>query len=256
MHNWINPFREHNFRVVFLTRASIMLAITMFMTFVEYYFAHVQHVTNFVTTTAVVAVFALGGGVASGLVFGILSDRLKRRAPVVSVATILMSFTALAFVVLPSNGITHGNLNLLLWPLGGVLGLGYGAFSSVDWAISIDALPSLKEAGKNLGLWSASATIPAIIAPLLGGIIITIANNYHAVDLGYRAIFLVASFFLIIAAICILFVHEKRKVEKQERMHRKVKLLKMEFRMFLKSILHREGSSTMQIKVTRIREAR
>lgn len=216
VHSWIDPWREHNFTIVFLTRASIMLAITMFMTFVEYYFAHVQHVTNFVTTTAVVAVFALGGGVASGLVFGILSDRLKRRAPVVAAATILMSFTSLAFVVLPSNGITHGNLNLLLWPLGVCFGLGYGAFSSVDWALSIDALPSLKEAGKDLGLWSASATIPAIIAPLLGGIIITIANNYHTVDLGYRAIFLVASFFLIVAAICILFVHEKRHVEKQD----------------------------------------
>jgi MFS family permease len=86
----------------------------------------------------------------------------------------------------------------------------------VDWALSIDALPSLKEAGKDLGLWSASATVPAIIAPLLGGIILTISNNYHALDLGYRVIFLVASFFLILAAICVLFVREKRHVQKQE----------------------------------------
>jgi MFS family permease len=118
--------------------------------------------------------------------------------------------------VLPSNEITRGNLNLLLWPLAVFFGLGYGAFSSVDWALSIDALPSLKEAGKDLGLWSASATIPAIIAPLLGGIILTIANNFQAVDLGYRVIFLVASFFLIIAAISILFVREKRNVHKQD----------------------------------------
>ncbi|HXR66417.1 MAG TPA: MFS transporter, partial [Ktedonobacteraceae bacterium] len=215
MHSWIDPWRKHNFTIVFLTRASIMLALAMFMTFIEYYFAHVQHVTNFVTTTAVVAVFALGGGVVSGLVFGILSDRLKRRAPVVSVAAIFMSFTALAFVVLPSSGTAPGSLSLLLWPLGVCFGLGHGAFSSVDWALTIDALPSLKEAGKDLGLWSASNTLPAILAPLLGGIIITIADGYHAVDLGYRAIFLLASLFLIVAAICILFVREKRNVQKQ-----------------------------------------
>lgn len=228
VHNWIDPWREHNFTVVFLTRASIMLALAMFMTFVEYYFAHVQHVTNFVTTTAVVAVFALGGGVVSGLVFGILSDRLKRRAPIVSVATVLMSFTSLAFVVLPSSGVNPGNLNLLLWPLGVCFGLGHGAFSSVDWALSIDALPSLKEAGKDLGLWSASFTIPAILAPLLGGIILTIANHYHAIDTGYRAIFLVASFFLIVAAVCVLFVREKRNVQKQDTKSQESEALKNE----------------------------
>lgn len=216
VHSWIDPWRKHNFTNVFLTRASIMLALAMFMTFVEYYFAHVQRVTNFVETTAVIAVFALGGGVVSGIVFGILSDRFKRRAPIVSIATIFMSFTSLAFVVLPSNGIAPGNFSLLLWLLGVCFGLGHGAFSSVDWALSIDVLPSLKEAGKDLGLWSASFTIPAMIAPLLGGIILVIADNYHAVDLGYRLIFLVASAFLIVAAICVLFVREKRDIRKQD----------------------------------------
>ncbi len=213
VHSWIDPWRKHNFTVVFLTRASIMLALAMFMTFVEYYFAHVQHVANFVTTTAIVAVFALGGGVVSGIVFGILSDHLKRRAPVVAVATIFMSFTSLAFVFLPANGL--GSVDFILWPLGVCFGLGHGAFSSVDWALSIDALPSLKEAGKDLGLWSASTTLPAIFAPLLGGVILTIANHFNALDLGYRAIFFIASLFLIVAAICVLFVRENRKTNKQ-----------------------------------------
>ncbi|HYX49946.1 MAG TPA: MFS transporter, partial [Ktedonobacteraceae bacterium] len=79
--NWIAPWRAHNFTVVFLTRASIMMGLAMFMTFIEYYFARVQHIENFVQVTAVVAVLALGGGVISGIVFGIFSDHLKRRAP-------------------------------------------------------------------------------------------------------------------------------------------------------------------------------
>ena len=213
--SWVDPWRKHNFTTVFLTRASIMLALNLFMIFIEYYFAHVQHVANFVTTTAIVAVFALGGGVVSGLVFGILSDRLKRRAPVVSAAAILMSFTALAFVVLPSNGVNASNLNFILWPLGVCFGLGHGAFSSVDWALSIDALPSLKHVGKDLGLWSASMTIPSLTAPLLGGIVLTVTNTYHMVDVGYRLIFLLASLFLILAAIYVLFVREGQSAKRQ-----------------------------------------
>lgn len=218
VHSWINPWRKHNFTVVFLTRASIMLALALFMTFAEYYFAHVQHVANFVATTAIVAVFALGGGVVSGIIFGVLSDRLPRRAPIITGAAIAMSLASLVFVVLPSGPgqSALGNLNFVLWPLGVCFGLGHGAFSSVDWALSIDVLPSLKEAGKDLGLWSASTTLPNMFAPLLGGIILMVADTFHNVDLGYRAIFLVATAFLIVAAICVLFVREQRRAPKDD----------------------------------------
>jgi MFS family permease len=204
VHHWVEPWRKYNFTIVFLTRTAIMLGLAMFMTYVEYYFARVQNVTNFVATTALIAVLALGGGVISGILSGMLSDRMKRRAPVVCVATLFMGATSFVFVVAP------GNLGFWLWPLGVLFGLGYGAFSSVDWALSIDALPSLKEAGKHLGLLNASATIPAIIAPLLGGSFISIAGGQGDTGLGYRLIFACATLFLIIAAIGILFVREHR----------------------------------------------
>jgi MFS family permease len=204
VHHWVEPWRKYNFTLVFLTRTAIMLGLAMFMTFVEYYFARVQNVTNFVATTALIAVLALGGGVISGILSGVLSDRMKRRAPVVCVATLFMGATSLTFVV------ASGNLGFWLWPLGVLFGLGYGAFSSVDWALTIDALPSLKEAGKYLGLWNASNTIPAIIAPLLGGSIISIAGGHGHIELGYRLVFACATVFLIIAAIGILFVRERR----------------------------------------------
>jgi MFS family permease len=129
---------------------------------------------------------------------------MKRRAPIICVAALCMAATAFVFVVAP------GNLGFWLWPLGVLFGLGYGAFSSVDWALTIDALPSLKEAGKHLGLWNASTTLPAIIAPLLGSSIISIAGGHGNIELGYRLVFACATSFLIIAAIGVLFVREHR----------------------------------------------
>ncbi|BCL79312.1 MFS transporter [Ktedonobacteria bacterium brp13] len=212
-HGWKAPWRSYNFVVVFLTRSAIMLGLALFMTYIEYYFARVQHLTNFVQVTALVAVLALGGGVVSGIVFGVLSDRLKRRAPVVCVATLCMSLTSLAFVVISPDYI------IWLWPLGVLFGLSYGAYTSVDWALSVDALPSLDEAGEALGMWNATMNLPAIMAPLLGSLILNITDGFGQLELGYRLIFMVASLFLIVAAVSVLFVREHKTTHQPQKSH-------------------------------------
>jgi MFS family permease len=198
--NWIEPWRTYNFRMVFLTRASLMLGLALFMTYIEYYFARVQHIANFVLVTGIVAMLALGGAVVSGLVSGILSDRFKRRAPLVGMATLCMSLTSIAFVIFPENLMTW------IWLLGVMFGLGYGAYTSVNWALSIDVLPSLEKAGKDLGVWNASTTLPTIMAPLLGSVIINVAAGAGQTALGYRLVFGVAGLFFLLAAVGVMFV--------------------------------------------------
>ena len=200
LQDWIEPWRTYNFRMVFLTRASLMLGLALFMTYIEYYFARVQHIANFVLVTGIVALLALGSAVVSGLVSGILSDRFKRRAPVVGMATICMSLASLAFVIFPENLMTF------LWLLGVMFGLGYGAYTSVNWALAIDVLPSLEKAGKDLGVWNASTTLPTIMAPLLGSIIINVTAGVGRTALGYRLVFGAAALSFLLAAVGVLFV--------------------------------------------------
>ncbi len=206
--DWVDPWHSYNFTMVFLARASLMLGLSLFMTYIEYYFARVQHAANFVQAAGIIAMLALGGAVISGLLSGVLADRIRRRVPVVCVATLCMSAAALAFVLFPDN------LMNWLWPLGVMFGLGYGAYSSVDWALSIDVLPSMEKAGKDLGVWNASATIPAVAAPLVGSLIINMAAGAGQTALGYRLVFGAAALFLLLAAVGILFVREGQKKAK------------------------------------------
>jgi MFS family permease len=199
--DWLAPWQYSNFTWVFLTRASVMLGLSLFMTFIEYYFAIVAQSSNFVAQTAALAVLALAGAAASAIALGILSDRLRLtlgRVPLVCVATGCMALAASGFLILPPG--------TPLWPLGLLFGVGFGAYSSVDWALAVDVLPAAQNAGKDMGIWSTASNFPMLIAPLVGAVVLHFSGLAGQTTLGYQLVFLLAALCMVAGAAFIFAV--------------------------------------------------
>jgi len=199
---WLEPWRTRNYVWVFVARFLVIMGLTLFMTFIEYYFARVAHVTNFVQATAAVALIALLVAVVGAVGLGRLSDRVPR-VPLAFASTLVMALAAVLFWV--SGG------NIPLWWLGGVFGLGYGAYWSVDWALAVDSLPSIRAAGRDLGLWSLASTLPGMAAPALGSLIIGSGAALGRTEAGYQGVFIAAAVFFLLGAAAVLGIREEAR---------------------------------------------
>jgi MFS family permease len=80
----------------------------------------------------------------------------------------------------------------LVLVLGVVYGIGYGAFSAVDWALGLDTLPDRDRPAKDLGLYHVADALPRVVLPLLIAPVLD-GFNHVAPNLGYRVTFVVAA---------------------------------------------------------------
>src|SRR3979411_825408 len=77
--------------------------------------------------------------------------------------------------------------------IGAVFGLGYGAYTSVDWALATDVLPNMDDAAKDMGLWHIALTLPQLLAVPLAGVLLDLGQQLGQAqglpNLGYTFIF-------------------------------------------------------------------
>jgi MFS family permease len=196
--------RYRNYAWVFAARSLVMMGLMLFMAFIEYYFAQVARVTNFVQATAVVALIALAVATVGAVGLGAISDR-TRRVPLAFAASLTMAAAAVLFLV-------PGAISML-WLLGGLFGLGYGAYMSVDWALAVDSLPAAGAVGRDLGIWSLATTLPGMAAPALGAGLIAAVAQVAGTPAGYRAVFVAAMVFFVAGAVAVLGIRERRRDE-------------------------------------------
>jgi MFS family permease len=129
---------------------------------------------------------------------GILSERWGRR----SLSLVACALTCLGVVLL---GLAREVSDL--WVFGGLIGLGMGIFSSVNWAWATDLVPSA-QAGKYLGLTNLATAGSAALSRLLGPFIDLL--NGHTANAGYSWLFVLAALGAVLGFVTTLRIRETR----------------------------------------------
>jgi MFS family permease len=82
-----------------------------------------------------------------------------------------------------------------------LFGIGFGGVMSSGWALAMDAIPTMRDVGRDLGLWGIATSVPNIFAPLIGGWLIGFFGGTRA---GYQAVFGLAGFSFALASASVL----------------------------------------------------
>jgi MFS family permease len=203
---FLAPFAEHDFLWVFLTRFLTTLGIWSVLPFVAFYFEDVVHVHNSGAASAIWLLAVIGGAILPSIIGGQLSDRLGRRKPFVYLSSGIQAavVSVLVFGLITSLP--------LMYVLGIVYGVGYGMYYAVDWALACDVLPDSEHAaGKDMGLWHVSFTLPQALAPaVLAGVLYYFNHAGHTVfgvatghNLGFRLVFGGAALWFILGTVLV-----------------------------------------------------
>jgi MFS family permease len=190
---WFKPSQYPDLSWVLLARLLVMMGIWGIFYFLQYYFDDVlggpgvktvilgSNFTGELFSGTLFLPVLLIAALPTSLIAGWISDHFGRKIMVYISGTV-MTIVCLLFIFFQSQ---YGAL------LSGLFfGIGYGAYTSVDWALAADALPPTDEAGKFLGVWSAMGILPQVIGITIGAIILQALRGLPN-HFGYTVLFLV-----------------------------------------------------------------
>jgi len=93
--------------------------------------------------------------------------------------------------------------------LGILFGFGFGAYTSVDWALATDVLPPTNSYAKDMGICNMASVLPQIIAPVVAGPILDYFNMFRS-NFGYSSVFATVVIYFILGTVLLRFVRKVR----------------------------------------------
>ncbi|MFD9473929.1 MFS transporter [Streptomyces goshikiensis] len=170
---WIDPRRHPDFGWAWLTRFLMNLSYSISTMYLLYYLTDAVRYegdadTGVLILTALNALTLLSTVVVSG----IRSDRSgRRKAYVIGSGLVITAATLLLAVWQTWTGAVVASL---------VLGVGFGVYTSVDFALLTDVLPTAEDRGRDLGVINIANALPQVLAPVIAAPVVSHLGGYTA----------------------------------------------------------------------------
>ncbi|MEV0948069.1 MFS transporter [Rhodococcus sp. NPDC049939] len=197
---WVNPREHPDFAWAFLSRFLFFIGLFLFTSF-RLFWMQDRIGLDTDSAAAVVATGVLIYTVIlmiTGQIAGMVSDRIKRRKPLVFIS---VAMSAIGFGLLATVDSVAG----FYW-VEALLGIGYGIYFGADLALVIEVLPDPENIAKDLGIFNIANAAPQSLAPLFGAILLTIGAGGQ----NYTLLYIASAVVALLGAIAILPVKKVR----------------------------------------------
>jgi MFS family permease len=191
---WISPARHPDFAWAWLTRLLVNIGNHMVTLYLLFFLNDAVRVRETQGIEPEFGVLILTGLYAvmviiTSVVGGRLSDRLGRRKPLVIISSAVIAAASLILAFAPT------------WPgalIGAsVLGIGFGCYLAVDFALITQVLPTALNRGKDLGVINIANSLPQVLAPLIAYPFVAFWGGYVALYVAAAVIGLLGAVFVV-----------------------------------------------------------
>lgn len=167
---WINPVKHSDFGWAWLTRFLLYLGCQLCLVYLLFFLQdaikHPEPAQGVLVLTAIYAFCVIFSSVISGK----LSDKDGKRKKYVILSSVIVA--AAAGVLTFATSFTTAIIAAVL------LGIGFGAYLAVDFALLTQVLPNADSRGKDLGMINIANSLPQVVAPLIAWLAVTWFGGY------------------------------------------------------------------------------
>lgn len=167
---WISPLRYPDFAWAWVTRFLVNVGNHLVTLYLLFFLSDAVGFDNpefgVLILTGIYAVLTL----ITAILGGRWTDKVGKRKPFVIASSAIIAAASLILAFFPT------------WPgaLTGaaVLGIGYGVYLAVDFALLTQVLPSAASRGKDMGVINVANSLPQVIAPVIAWPLVTFLGGY------------------------------------------------------------------------------
>jgi MFS family permease len=199
---WVSPRKHPDFAWAFAARFLMVIGFYGAQTFGLYILRDYIGLSDAASNAfaAQIGVVLLLGVLISALTSGVLSDRIGRRKPFIVWASVVMAIGLVVPLVMPTT------TGILIYSF--LLGLGFGAYISIDLALMTEVLPAsltsgASSAGRDLAILGLATTLPQALSPSIAAGLVSITG-------GYPVLFISGIVFVVLGALAVIPIKSVR----------------------------------------------